>query len=124
MQIASNEHVIGGYYEAWFAAGGTNGVWVTNQQQNTITHLDTAGRVVAQIPLGIGFNPYSISVDGNITWIANTSNLVRIDATTNKAVSTTPLPASNGSSIYGVAAFGSQIWVTKYDKNEAYLIGS
>jgi len=124
VSISSDAHVIGGYYEAWFAASGSSGVWVANQQQNLITHLDTNGKVVAQIPLGIGFNPYSIVVDGNTTWVANTSNLVRIDATTNAAVSSTPLPPGNGSSIYGVAAFGSQIWVTNYDKNEAYLIGS
>ena len=124
IQITSNQHVIGGSYETWFAAGGSSGEWVLNQLQNVVTHLDSSGKVVAQIPLGIGFNPYSIAVDGNITWIANTSYLVRVDAATNKAVSTTALPASNGSSIYGVAAFGSQIWVTNYDKNEAYQIGS
>jgi streptogramin lyase len=123
ISITSDAHVIGGYYEAWFAASGSSGVWVTNQLQNLVTHLDANGKVVAQIPLGTGFNPYSIAVDGNIAWVANTSSLVRVDATTNQAVSTTPLPAGTGSSIYGVAAFGSQIWVTNYDKNEAYQIG-
>jgi streptogramin lyase len=122
ISVASAGNYVGGYFETWFVAGGSSGQWVGNQLQNLVTHLDANGRVVAQIPLGAGFNPYSIAVDGNIAWVANTSNLLRIDATTNKVVTTTPLPASNGSSIYGVAAFGSQIWVTNYDKNEAYLI--
>jgi streptogramin lyase len=121
--IRSDERFIGGYYEVWFVAGGSSGIWVGNQLQNLVSHLDTNGRLVAQIPLGIGFNPYSIAVDGNIAWVANNSNLVRIDATTNKTVSSTPLPGATNAGIYGVAAFGSQIWVTNYDKNEAYRIG-
>jgi streptogramin lyase len=120
--IGSDERFIGGYYEVWFAAGGSSGVWVANQLQNLVSHLDANGRLVAQIPLGIGFNPYSIAVDGNIAWVANNSNLVRIDATTNKAVSSTPLPGATNAGIYAVAAFGAQIWVTNYDKNEAYRI--
>jgi streptogramin lyase len=123
ISVRSDAHVIGGYYEVWFAAGGSSGVWVANQLQNVVTHLDTNGNVAAQIPLGIGFNPYSIAVDGNVAWVANNSNLVRIDAATNKAVSSTPLPGATNAGIYGVAAFGSQLWVTNYDKGEAYLIG-
>jgi streptogramin lyase len=121
--IRSDAHVIGGAYELWWAAGGSSGVWVANQQQDVVTHLDTNGKVVAQIPLAIGFQPYSIAVDGNFAWAVNSNNLVRIDATTNAPVSTTPIPAGNGSGIFGVAAFGAAIWVTNYDKNEAYLIG-
>jgi hypothetical protein len=37
-------------------------------------------------------------------------------------VSATPLPGATSAGIYGVAVFGSQIWVTNYDKNEAYRI--
>ena len=123
ISVRSDAHSVGGYYELWWAAGGSSGVWVTNQQQNMITHLDTNGKVVAQIPLNVGFQPYAIAVDGNITWVVNSSNLVRVDATSNAPVSTSPLPAGNGSGIYGVAALGAAIWVTNYDKNEAYLVG-
>ena len=102
---------------------GSSGVWVANQQQNLVTHLDPNGKIAAQIPMNVGFQPFSIAVDGNITWVVNSSNLVRVDATSNKPVSTTALPAGSGSGIYGVAALGAAIWVTNYDKNEAYLIG-
>jgi streptogramin lyase len=123
ISVRSGAHVVGGYYELWFAAGGSSGVWIANQQQNMVTHLDTNGKIAAQIPLNIGFQPYSIAVDGNITWVVNSSNLVRVDATSNAPVSTSPLPAGNGSGIYGVAALGAAIWVTNYDKSEAYLLG-
>jgi streptogramin lyase len=98
-------------------------VWVANQQQDMVTHLDANGKVVAQIPLATGFQPFSIAVDGNVAWVVNSNNLIRVDATSNAPVSTTPLPAGNGSGIFGVAALGAAIWVTNYDKNEAYLIG-
>jgi streptogramin lyase len=122
--VRSDAHAVGGYFELWWAAGGSSGVWVANQQQDMVTHLDGNGKVVAQIPLAIGFQPYSIAVDGNVAWVVNSNNLVRVDATTNAPVSTTPLPAGNGSGIFGVAALGAAIWVTNYDKNEAYLIGT
>jgi streptogramin lyase len=121
--IRSDAHVVGGYFELWWAAGGSSGVWVANQQQNMVTHLDGNGKVVAQVPLATGFQPFSISVDGNVAWVVNSNNLIRVDATSNTPVSTTPLPAGNGSGIFGVAALGDAIWVTNYDKNEAYLIG-
>lgn len=123
ISVRSDAHVAGGYYELWWAAGGSSGVWVANQQQDMVTHLDANGKVVAQIPLNVGFQPYSIAVDGNIAWVVNSNNLVRVDATSNAPVSTTPLPAGNGSGLFGVAALGAAIWVTNYDKNEAYLIG-
>jgi hypothetical protein len=123
ISIKSDAEIIGGYFQAWWVAGGTSGVWVTNQQQNMVTHLDATGKVVAHIPLAVGFQPYSIALDGNIAWVVNGNNLVRVDAATNAPVSTTPLPASNGSGLFGVAAQGTAIWVTNHDKNEAYLIG-
>jgi streptogramin lyase len=123
VRIRSDAEFIGGYHELWGAASGPSGVWVTNQQQNMVTHLDPTGKIVAQIPLAIGFQPYAMAVDENITWVVNGSNLVRVDAASNKPVSTTPLPPGNGSGLFGVAAQGTAIWVTNYDKNEAYLIG-
>jgi streptogramin lyase len=123
ISVRSDAHAVGGYFELWWAASGSSGVWVANQQQDMVTHLDANGKVVAQIPLATGFQPFSIAVDGNVAWVVNSNNLIRVDATSNAPVSTTPLPAGNGSGIFGVAALGAAIWVTNYDKNEAYLIG-
>jgi streptogramin lyase len=124
VSVKSSAPVLGGYYEAWSVAGGTNGVWVGNQQQNAVTHLDTSGKVVAQIAIPAGFQPWSIAVDGTSAYVVNMSNVFRIDAGSNAVVGTAPIPGGNGSGFFGVAALGGTIWATNYDKNEAYLIGS
>jgi DNA-binding beta-propeller fold protein YncE len=124
ISIKSPAPELGGYYEAWGVAGGANGVWVGNQQENMVTHLDTTGKVLAQIPLGTGFQPWSIAVDGNSAWVVNMSTVLRIDATTNAIVGSTVIPTGTGSGFFGIAALGAAVWATNYDKNEAYLIGS
>jgi streptogramin lyase len=123
VSVKSTAPEVGGYYPAWGVAGGTSGVWVLNQQQNVVTHLDTTGKVLAQIALGTGFQPWSIAVDGTSAWVVNMSNVYRIDAGSNAVVSTVPIPAGTGSGFFGIAALGASIWATNYDKNEAYLIG-
>jgi DNA-binding beta-propeller fold protein YncE len=115
--------VLGGYFQTWQIAAGTSGVWVLNQDQNVVTHLDPTGKLLAQIALGKGFQPWSIAVDGTSAYVANMSNVFRIDAGSNAIVGTTEIPAGTGSGFFGVTASGGSIWATNYDKNEAYLIG-
>jgi hypothetical protein len=123
ISVKSDAPELGGNYQAWQVAGGTSGVWVLNQLQNVVTHLDTAGKILAQIALGTGFQPWSIALDGTSAWVVNMANVFRIDAGTNAVVSTTAIPTGTGSGFFGIAALGAQIWATNYDKNEAYLIG-
>lgn len=124
ISVNSSAPILGGYYESWWVAGGTNGIWVGNQQQNVVTHLDTTGKVLAQVAIGAGFQPWSIAVDGTSAYVVNMSNVFRIDAASNAIVGTAAIPAGTGSGFFGIAASGGSIWATNYDKNEAYLIGS
>jgi streptogramin lyase len=123
ISVKSTAPELGGNYQAWQVAGGASGVWVLNQLQNVVTHLDTTGKILAQIALGTGFQPWSVALDGTSAWVVNMANVFRIDAGTNAVVSTTAIPTGTGSGFFGIAALGSQIWATNYDKNEAYLIG-
>jgi hypothetical protein len=124
ISVRSNAAGLGGYYEVWWVAGGTNGIWVGNQQQNVVTHLDTSGKVLAQVALGTGFQPWSIAVDGTSAYVVNMANVFRIDAASNAIIGTAAIPTGTGSGFFGIAASGGSIWATNYDKNEAYLIGS
>jgi YVTN family beta-propeller protein len=55
---------------------GGNHIWVTNDNSNSVTELDTTGNVLRTI--GVGTTPTGIAFDGTHFWVANNgSNTVQ-----------------------------------------------
>jgi YVTN family beta-propeller protein len=90
-------------------AVGPSGVWVADNEDNTVTHIDpkSANAVTSTLPVGQG--PGAIAVGEGAVWVANTQddNVARIDAESGSVTATIPV----GARPTAVAVGGGAVWV-------------
>ena len=88
----------------------SDGVWVTNSFDRSVSHVSLDGRSVTTIT-GLGASPSSDAIAGNLVWIANIDGKTfsRVSPQTKDQVGS-PIPSGNGLSdvAYGAGA----IWAT------------
>jgi len=90
-------------------AVGSDAVWVTSTNDNTVSRIELATNAIRQtIPVGAG--PAGVAVGGGAVWVANglDGTVSRIDPATNREVDT--VWTGNGPS--GVAYGEGAVWVT------------
>ncbi len=97
---------VGGFFEAWWISAGASAVCVANQYQNGVTRIDPAtARVVAQVRLPFGKQPFAVAADGAHCWAVNNSG-VFVDGAWSR------LPPLGANAFDGIAAAGGRAWVT------------
>lgn len=102
---------VGGFFEAWWISAGPSAVCVANQYQNGVTRIDPAtAKVVAQVKLPFGKQPFSVAADGAHCWAVNNSG-VFLDAAWSR------LPPLGANAFDGIAAAGGRAWVTLAGRN-------
>ncbi|MGN6798617.1 MAG: Vgb family protein [Gaiellaceae bacterium] len=104
---------VGGFSEVWWISAGSSAVCVANQYQNGITRIDPAtAKVVAQVRLPFGKQPFSVAADGKGCWAVNENGVFRVsDGTWSR------LPPLGASTFVGVAAADGRAWVTLAARN-------
>ena len=104
---------VGGFAEAWWISAGPSAVCVANQYQNGVTRIDPATtKVVAQVKLPFGKQPFSVAADGDRCWAVNDSGVFRIEDDT-----WSRLPPLGPRTFARVAAARGQAWVTLAGRN-------
>ena len=71
-------------------------------------------RVVSQVKLPFGKQPFSVAADGSHCWAVNESGVFRVGA---GSVTWSRLPPLGPSAFAGVAAAGGKAWVTIAGRN-------
>jgi YVTN family beta-propeller protein len=90
-------------------AVGSDAVWVTSTNENTVSRIDLSTNVIRQtIPVGAG--PAGVAVGGGAVWVANglDGTVSRIDPATNREVER----VRTGNGPWGVAYGEGSVWVT------------
>lgn len=104
---------VGGFSEVWWISAGGSAVCVANQYQNGVTRIDPATtKVVSQVKLPFGKQPFSIAADGHGCWAVNENGVFRVDDGT-----WSRLPPLGASTFAGIAASGGRAWVTLAGRN-------
>ena len=94
-----------------------DGVWVSDDQAGTVTHLDPSGKIVATVKVGTGPADGTRGPDG-LEWIPNLKDgtFTRIDPATDKVVDTIP---ATGHPFVARTAFGS-VWVGDFQGTQLW----
>jgi DNA-binding beta-propeller fold protein YncE len=108
---ASDGKVLGTFNKggsAIAAASDGRDVWVTNNEQNTVSRLAESCKTLATYR--VGPQPIGVAFDGANIWVANSSDgtVTKLRASDGKALGTFRAPGSPD----GVAFDGTHIWVT------------
>jgi hypothetical protein len=113
ISIRMNAPFVGGFSEAWWISAGGSAVCAANQYQNAVTRIDpVTTKVVAQVKLPFGKQPFSVAADGSDCWAVNDSGVFRVNAGT-----WSRLPPLGPSGFAGVTAAGGRAWVTLAGRN-------
>ncbi len=90
-------------------ATGAGGVWVADDNDNSVTRIDPAGANAVMAPIAVGQGPSAIAVGEGAVWVANTQDdtVSRIDPGTAAVTETIPV----GARPTGIAAAGGAVWV-------------
>lgn len=119
--IAAKAPVGAGYFDAWWIAADDTSVCAGNQQQNLVSRLDArTGKVVQQVRLGFGSNPFSVAADGSRCLAVNAAGVFRTAA--KAAPASSHLPPAGASEFVGVAAGGGAAWVTAAGRNTLFRV--
>lgn len=112
LSIASKLPFIGGYFSSWWISADAKTVCAGNQQENAVSVIDpVAGKLLAQIALPFGRQPFSVAADRGRCWVTNGRGVFLVDPH-KTAASFSHLPALGASAFTGVAAGGGGAWVT------------
>jgi YVTN family beta-propeller protein len=86
---------------------GRSTVWVTDNEANNVTRVDSTGLVSS---IAVGHSPSGIAVGEGGVWVADTFDdaVVRIDPSTSAVTTTIPV----GDAPTGVTTGGGSVWVT------------
>jgi YVTN family beta-propeller protein len=91
--------------------GTSDGVWVANYLDDTVSRIDpSTNRVIATVPVGAG--PSALATTSEDVWVTNSidGTVCAIDADTDRVVATIAV----GDGPMGVAASADGVWVTNY----------
>jgi hypothetical protein len=103
-----------------FLAVGEGGVWVQNNRDGTVTHVDQDGAVVATISVDpSGIDGGDIATGGGFVWARITRALVaKIDPATDAVVAVYGPGKGSGS----VAADDEAAWITAHDVSSIWRL--
>lgn len=103
-----------------FLAVGEGGVWVMNNGDGTVSHVDPDGKVVATIVVSPGpVDGGDIAAGGGFVWARISSALIaKVDPNTDLVVATYGPRSGSGS----VAADGSAAWVSAHDVQSVWRL--
>jgi YVTN family beta-propeller protein len=107
------------------AANG-NDVWVTNEDDNTVSEIDATTATVIGSPIAVGSLPQAITDDGTDVWVANVNSetVSEINATTAAVIATIDIPYVDGQPDYptAISSDGTDVWVAGTGQNNVYEI--
>lgn len=117
LSIASKLPYVGGYFSSWWIAADSKTVCAGNQQQNAVSVINpVTGKLVRQVVLPFGREPFSVAAAGGRCWVTNSSGVFLVVPHRAKP-SFSDLPPLGPSAFTGVAAGAGGAWVTLAGRN-------
>ncbi|HLC20785.1 MAG TPA: hypothetical protein VJM10_01585, partial [Candidatus Methylomirabilis sp.] len=109
---------------AWISQGWAFEVWVTNQEDHTVTVIDTQTNTVLDTITPGGKKPHNVafSPDGAYAFVANvgTNDVNMIETKTRRTIDT--FPAGTRAHGPAVTPDGTQLWVANPGSNDVTVI--
>ena len=110
------------------AEGGCAGkAYVTNQNSNNVSVIDTATNAVVGSPIPVGTSPEGVAItpNGAFAYVANqNSNSVSVINTATNAVVGSPIAVGNGPAGVAITPNGAFAYVTNFSSNSVSVINT